>query len=66
MTNGDRIRNMTDEELNKFLWWFKIDALSAFLSKGGAGLMGAEEQGLWLQSQDHKFLEHLMNYSGDE
>lgn len=66
MTNGDRIRNMTDEELNKFPWWFKIDALSAFFSKGGAGLMDAEEQGLWLQSQDNKFLEDLMNYSGDE
>lgn len=36
MTNGDRIRSMPNEELNKFLWWFKIDALSAFLSKGGA------------------------------
>ena len=66
MTNGDRIRNMTDEELNKFLWWFKIAALSAFLSKGGAGVRDAEEQRLWLQSQDNKFLEDLMNYSGDE
>ena len=66
MTNGDRIRKMSDDELNKFLWWFKIDALSAFLSKGGAGVMDAEEQRLWLQSQNNKFLEELMNYSGDE
>ena len=66
MTNGDRIRNMTDEELNKFLYWFKISVTAAFLSKGGAGVMDAEEQRLWLQSQDNKFLEDLMNYSGDE
>lgn len=66
MTNGDRIRKMSDDELNKFLWWFKISEVAAFLSKGGAGVMDAEEQRLWLQSQDHTFLEELMNYSGDE
>ena len=68
MTNGERIRSMSDEELNTFLWrfilwWFKIDALSAFLSKGGAGVMDAEEQRLWLQSQDNTFLEALMKHS---
>ena len=63
MTNGERIRSMSDEELNTFLWWFKIDALSAFFSKGGAGVMDAAEQRLWLQSQDNTFLEALMKHS---
>lgn len=63
MTNGDRIRNMTDGELNTFLWWFKIDAMSAFLKGGGADVMNAKEQGLWLQSQDNTFLEKLMQFS---
>lgn len=63
MTNGDKIRSMSNEELNTFLWWFKIDALSAFFSKGGAGVMDAAEQRLWLQSQDNAFLERLMKLS---
>lgn len=63
MTNADKIRNMSNDELNTFLWWFKIDALSRFISKGGAGVMDAQEQRLWLQSQDNTFIEKLMKYS---
>lgn len=63
MTNADKIRNMSNDELNTFLWWFKIDALSGFISKGGAGVMDAQEQRLWLQSQDNTFIEKLMKYS---
>lgn len=63
MTNAERIRSMSDEELNTFLWWFKISEAVAFLAKGGAGVMDAEEQRLWLQSQDNTFLEALMKHS---
>lgn len=66
MTNAERIRNMTDEELNKFLWWFKISEVSAFLTKGGAGVLNALEQKEWLQSHDNAHLEHLLHYPGDE
>lgn len=61
MTNGDRIRSMSDEELNKFLWQFKLSEMSAFLKSGGVGVMDVVEQKLWLQSQDNSILEELMN-----
>lgn len=63
MTNGDRIRAMSDEELNKFLWWFKVDSMSSFITKGGAGVMNAKEQRIWLHSEDDAYLEKLMHIS---
>lgn len=52
MKPADKIRAMTDEELNKFLWGLKIHSISLFFEKGGAGLMDAYEQRQWLQSED--------------
>lgn len=52
MTPADKIRQMTDEELNKFLWGLKINSITQFLDKGGAGLMNAYDQRIWLQSED--------------
>lgn len=48
MKPADKIRAMTDEELNKFLWGLKIHSISLFFEKGGAGLMDAYEQRQWL------------------
>lgn len=50
MTNAEKIRNMSTEELNEFLWWFKINSVAIFLQKGGEGTMDAEEQKEWLDS----------------
>lgn len=52
MKPADKIRQMTDEELNKFLWGLKINSITQFLDKGGAGLMNAYDQRIWLQSED--------------
>lgn len=54
MTNADRIRKMTDEELNVFLWAWKVNSLAAFMEEGGQGLMTAEEQREWLQEEAGK------------
>lgn len=52
MKPADKIRSMTDEELNTFLWGLKINSLTLFFEKGGAGLMDAYDQRIWLQSED--------------
>ena len=52
MTPADKIRQMTDEELHKFLWELKINSITRFLKRGGAGIMNAYDQRIWLQSED--------------
>jgi hypothetical protein len=57
LTNADKIRNMTDQELNTFLWKWKINSISGFITGGGAKLaklMDGEEQLLWLQEESGK------------
>ena len=54
LTNADRIRQMTDEELNTFLWAWKINSLASFMEEGGAGLMNAVGQLEWLQEEAGK------------
>ena len=61
MTNVERIRTMSDEELNTFLWWFKIDAVSNFFESGGRNIMNANQQKEWLKSDDYSFIDKLMN-----
>ena len=34
LSNADKIRSMTDEELNNFLWTFKVNQLSLFFEHG--------------------------------
>ena len=53
MSNADRIRNMTDEELNNFLWTFKINQLSLFFEHGFTKSMDWKQQMGWLQSEDN-------------
>ena len=52
MTNADIIRNMTDEELNNFLWTFKTNQLALFFDKGFTRTMGWKQQMEWLQQED--------------
>lgn len=44
MTNADKIRAMTDEELNWFLWTFKTNQLSLFTMHGSTKIMTVPEQ----------------------
>ena len=52
LSNADIIRNMTDEELNNFLWTFKVNQLSLFFEHGFAKTMDWKQQMAWLQRED--------------
>ena len=52
LTNADKIRNMTDEELNNFLWTFKTNQLGLFFSHGFSQTMNWSDQLAWLQQED--------------
>ena len=52
MSNADIIRNMTDEELNNFLWTFKTNQLGLFFDKGFTQTMDWKQQMEWLQQED--------------
>ena len=53
LSNADIIRNMTDEELNNFLWTFKVNQLSLFFEHGFTKSMDWKQQMGWLQSEDN-------------
>lgn len=61
MTNYEKITSMSIDELNKFLWWLKIDAVSNFVSTGGLNVMNAKEQLCWLKSDNEEFLNYLIS-----
>ena len=52
LSNADIIRNMTDEELNNFLWTFKVNQLSLFFEHGFTKSMDWKQQMEWLQRED--------------
>ena len=52
LSNADIIRNMTDEELNLFLWTFKINPLLLFTTHETHRTMTVPEQLAWLQRED--------------
>lgn len=52
LSNADKIRNMTDEELNNFLWTFKMNQLSLFYEHGFTKTMDWKQQMGWLQQED--------------
>ena len=53
LSNADRIRSMSDEELNNFLWTFKVNQLSLFYEHGFTKTMDWKQQMEWLQSEDN-------------
>ena len=52
LSNADKIRNMSDEELNNFLWTFKTNQLGLFFDKGFTQTMDWKQQMAWLQQED--------------
>lgn len=52
LSNADIIRNMSNEELNNFLWTFKINQLSLFFEHGFTKSMDWKQQMEWLQQED--------------
>ena len=51
LSNADIIRNMTDEELNNFLWTFKLNQLTLFYESGFTKTMNWPDQLAWLQQE---------------
>ena len=51
MTNADRIRAMSDEELCNWLFQRDCTNIAAFLEHGGMGVMNAVQLLDWLQQQ---------------
>lgn len=56
MTNGEKIRNMTDEQLYRFLWTFKTNSVALFLEFGGQNQMNATELKEWIKADDSTFV----------
>ena len=56
MTNGDKIRNMTDEQLRLFLWTWTINTVSGFLQYGGKGAMNAADLKEWVKADASTFV----------
>lgn len=52
MSNADKIRNMTDDQLARFLWTWKINSVSLFLTQGGQDSMTAKEMQEWISSDN--------------
>lgn len=52
MKNGDYIRQMDDDRLQRFLWTWGINTISSFLQFGGMKLMDAKMIREWLDSED--------------
>ena len=51
LSNADKIRAMTDEELNWFLWTFKMNHLLLFTTHEAHRTMTVPEQLAWLQRE---------------
>lgn len=52
MTNAEKIQTMSIEELNRFLWWWKVESISCFLGYGGMNLLDAQQQKKWLLEKE--------------
>ncbi len=52
MSNADKIRNMTDDQLARFLWTWKINSTTLFLAQGGQDSMTAKEMREWISSDN--------------
>ena len=55
-TNGDKIREMTDEQLYRFLWTFKTNSIGLFLEYGGQYQMNAPELRRWIKADESTFV----------
>lgn len=56
MTNAEKIRQMTDEQMGRFLWIWKINSITGFLENGGQGGMNAKEIEKWLNQSEDTFV----------
>lgn len=52
ITVADRIRSLNDEDLNKFLFHFKVSSCALFIKQGGEGILDAKDQLKLLQTEE--------------
>ena len=56
MTNADKIRQMSDEQLARFLWIWKINSVTTFLTQGGMNSMDAKDMREWVGQTTETFV----------
>lgn len=56
MTNADKIRQMNDEQLARFLWIWKINSVTTFLTQGGMNSMDAKDMREWVGQTTETFV----------
>lgn len=56
MTNADKIRKMSDEQLARFLWIWKINSVATFLTQGGMNSMNAKDMSEWVGQTTETFI----------
>lgn len=56
MTNADKIRQMNDEQLSRFLWTWKINSITSFFTQGGSNSMNAKDMREWLGQTTDSFV----------
>lgn len=56
MTNADKIRQMSDEQLARFLWIWKINSVTTFLTQGGVNNMDAKDMREWVGQTTETFV----------
>lgn len=54
MRNADRIRAMSDDELQSFIWWWQVNTCTKFFAGGPGALPDAVQIYDWLQSDEFK------------
>lgn len=57
--NYTRIKLMSKEEMNRFLFRFVINEFCKFMTDGSA--MNALDQRVWLSSTDHSLIDQLLD-----
>ena len=56
MTNSEKIRQFDDEQLARFLWIWKINSVTTFLTQGGMNSMNAKDMREWLDQTTDTFI----------
>jgi len=56
MTNAEKIRQFDDEQLARFLWIWKINSVTTFLTQGGMNSMDAKDMRAWLDQTTDTFI----------
>ena len=54
MRNADRIRAMSDDELQSFIWWWQVNVCTKFFTGGPGALLDAAQIYDWLLSEEFK------------